>query len=239
VRTAVVAGVVLAAVALGGCESSFEQSARLEKQGGVSQSEKGLSISDKNNDVTVADTELVTDENGTAVVVSLKSTAKSEQVNVPIALDVLDKQKASVFKNDTPGLEPSLTEADVVPPGDSEWVNDQIQAAGEPATAKATVGEPKQAPPAELPKLTVSDVKIQNDATSGVLASGKVTNESKVEQTKLVISGIARDGKKLVAAGRAVLPKLKPGKSGVFRIFFIGDPRKGKLTVLAPPSTFK
>lgn len=237
---AYVGAAALAAIALAGCSSSFAQNDRLEKEGlGASKAQQGLSVTKENPDVSVADTASVTDENGTAIVVTLKSRAKDDQVNVPVGVDVVDAKGTSVFKNDTPGLEPSLVEMPVVPPGETDWVNDQVQPSGTPAKVKAEVGLPKAKAPTKLPTLTVSGVKLETDPTSGILASGTVKNDSTVDQTKLVAFGVARDGRKVVAAGRAVLPKLKAGKSGIFRIFFIGDPRKGKLAVHIPPSTFE
>ncbi len=229
----------LATLALAGCSSSFEQNDKLEKSSlGASKAQKGLSVTKENPDVKVADTATITDENGSAVVITLKSTAKGSQINVPIAIDVLGAKKTSVFKNDTPGLEPSLVEMPLVEPGESDWVNDQVQPDDVPKSVEATVGLPKQPAPASIPKLTVTPAALETDPTSGILAKGTVTNDSQVEQRKLVAFGVVRDGNKVVAAGRAVVQKLKPGKKAIFRIFFIGDPRKGKLTVTVPPSTF-
>ena len=232
---------VLAAVALAGCSSSFDQAKQLEKEGlKASAPQKGLSIGKENGDVQVVDSATLTDENGSAVVLTLKSTAKEDQLDVPIAIDVLGAKKASVFKNHTPGLEPSLTEMSVVRGGkETDWVNDQVVATDTPKTVETEIGLPRTEASGPLPELTVTGVKLEDDPTSGVLASGTVKNDSKVLQTKLVAYGVARDGKDVVAAGRAVVPKLKPGKSSIFRIYFIGDPRKGELTVNVPPSTFR
>lgn len=239
---AALAVALLAAVALAGCSSSFDQAKQLEKEGQkASAPQKGLTIAKANPDVKVTDSAVITDENGSAVVLTLKSTAKDDELNVPVAIDVQGKKKVSVFKNDTAGLEPSLVGMSVVAGGgETDWVNDQVVPDDTPQDVEAKVGLPKTpSPSGPLPALTVSGVKLENDPTSGVLASGTVKNDSQVLQTKLVAYGVTRDGGKVVAAGRAVVPKLKPGKSSIFRIYFIGDPRKGKLTVNVPPSTFK
>ena len=44
-------------------------------------------------------------------------------------------------------------------------------------------------------------------------------------QRKLVIYGVARKGGSVVAAGRAQIKRLKPGKRARYKIFFIGNPR--------------
>jgi len=239
-RRAALVVVMLAATILTGCSSSFEQSRKLEAEGSDALAgQKGVAVNRSSKDLDVTGTAVIHDENGAAAVVTLRSSAKTDQVDAPIAIDVVDRKGTSVFKNDTPGLEPSLTHVPVVRPGETfDWVNDQVQAAGTPAKVKARVGNPpKAAPGTPLPKLTVSGVRLENDATSGVLATGTIRNDSKVLQVKLVAFGVVRDGDKVVAAGRAGLPKLKPGKDLPFRMFFIGDPRKGKLTISVPPST--
>ena len=53
---------------------------------------------------------------------------------------------------------------------------------------------------------------------------------------ELMIYAVARDGKRIVAAGRGQVPKLKPGAKAPFAVYFIGDPRAGKLTLAAPPT---
>jgi hypothetical protein len=243
VPAALVVAVVAAAAAvvLAGCSSSFDQARTLEREGAKAAApQKGLSIGRANPDVTVADSAVVTDANGSAVVLTLKSTAKEDQRDVPIAIDVRGAKRATVFKNDAPGLEPSLTEMSVVEAGkETDWVNDQVVPSAPPRDVEAKVGAPKSPAATAVPKLTVSGVTLQNDPTSGVLASGRVKNDSTVPQTKLVAYGVARKGAKVVAAGRAVIPKLIPGKTAIFRIYFIGDPRKGKLTVNVPPSSFR
>jgi hypothetical protein len=231
---------MVASLAIAGCSSSFEQSKKLEAEGSNALAgQKGVTVGKDNPDIKVTDTATVTDENGSAVVVSMRNTGKTTQVNLPIAIDVLGKDRKSVFKNNTPGLEPSLAHVALIEPGKTfDWVNDQVQPAGTPAKVRATIGPaPKPAPPGALPEITFSGVHLTNDATSGILATGTIHNGSKLLQTQLVAYGVVRDGGKVVAAGRAELQKLKPGKDGTFRMFFIGDPRKGKLQVTVPPST--
>jgi hypothetical protein len=70
-----------------------------------------------------------------------------------------------------------------------------------------------------------------------VAATGFAANRSKVDQRKLVITAVARRAGRIVAAGRAQIPRLKPGKRARFQIFFIGDPRGAHLDLEAPPST--
>ena len=64
--------------------------------------------------------------------------------------------------------------------------------------------------------------------------SGKVRNPLSVVQTHLVVFAVGRKGTQVVAAGRAILGRLLPGKTGDFHVFFIGNPQGAQLTVSAP-----
>ena len=67
-------------------------------------------------------------------------------------------------------------------------------------------------------------------------AIGNVANRSAVEQRRLVVFAVARKGDRVVAAGRAIVERLAPGKSAHFTAFLIGDPRGAELSAAAPPT---
>ena len=67
---------------------------------------------------------------------------------------------------------------------------------------------------------------------------GGLVNRSKVLQRDIVVFAVARRGKRVVAAGRAAVERLKPGARATFQVFFIGDPRGARLTLAAPPTSF-
>ncbi len=123
-------------------------------------------------------------------------------------------------------------------PGETvTWVNDQILAAGTPKTATVTLGQPDATNPASIPEIDVSPPRIQQDS-SGVLVRGTMTNQSNVDQTKLTLFAVARQGGEIVAAGRGGFKNLRANapKPGNYNIFFIGDPQGAEITVTAPPS---
>ena len=66
-----------------------------------------------------------------------------------------------------------------------------------------------------------------------------MTNRSDVEQRRLVVACVARRGGRVVAAGRAIVNRLAPGKSASYHVFFIGDPRGARMTVVAPPTVIE
>lgn len=236
----VVALLLLVVPALAGCESTQSRSRRLAREGKQAFQEKGLRVARRNADVRVGDRAVLHDKNGAAVAIALRNTSRRGMLNVPISIDVRDARGTSVFKNDDPGLEPSLVSAGLLRPGETfVWVHDQVQASGTPANVKAVVGEPKGTPPAKLPSIEVKRPKLETDPVSGVEATGSVLNRSKLEQRKLVLYGVARRAGRVVAAGRAQIPRLKAGRSRIYHIFFIGNPKGARLTVTAPPTTLK
>lgn len=222
------------------CESTQDTSARLERQGGGALREKGVVVTRQNRDVKVISTSAVQDENGTAVVVRLRNTGRRALAQVPITIEVRGAGRKTLFRNDDPGLEPTLVRVPLLPPGhEVTWVNDQVTAAARPRDVKANVGYAPAVRAGSLPRITVTPARLDQDPVSGVAATGFAANRSRIEQRKLVIFAVARMGSRVVAAGRAQIPRLKPGKRARYSVFFIGDPRGAKVSVAAPPTRLR
>jgi hypothetical protein len=226
---------------LSGCESTQAKSARLARAGAQKlAAERGLVVRRQSRDVRAVQTSVVRDVNGTAVVVVLRSRAARPAGHVPVAVDVLGPRGRSVYRNDTPGLDPSLVQATGVPAkGELVWVDDQVTPTGTPAKVDARIGDARGAPPRALPRIELTRPRLSIDPVTGVEAIARVTNRSQVEQIRLVVSCVARRGAHVVAAGRAIVNRLAPGKSATFHVFFIGDPRGARITVAAPPTSFE
>ncbi len=236
----IVAVVACAAFAFAGCESTQSKSAKLAAKAGGLEEQAGLSIKRVSKDVKVARRVLLKDANGAAVVVVLRNTSKKTQVHVPLLIDVRAKGGKSLFRNDDPGLEESLTGASVLLPGQTlMWVNDQVIMAGKPARVRAKVGVARGKAPPRLPKVNLSEPKFETDPTSGTLAVGKATNASQIEQRNLTVFAVARRGNRIVAAGRGAIERLKPGDTATYQVFFIGNPKGARVTLAAPPTTFR
>jgi hypothetical protein len=195
-------------------------------------------VSRQSKDVKVLSTDAVQDENGTAAVVRVRNTSKSALAQVPVTVDVRGARASrSLFRNDDAGLEPSLVRVPLLRPGEEfEWVNDQIAVAEKPGSVKAKVGEAKSVA-SDIPRVTVTRPRLEQDPVSGVAAVGFAANRSKVEQRKLVIFAVARKGGRVVAAGRAQINRVKPRKRARYTIFFIGNPRGARISLEAPPTT--
>lgn len=235
-RRALLAGVL--ALALAGCESTQDKAAKLQSEGGTLVEQEGLTLKRSNADVEVVDTAVITDEYGTAVVAELRNTTGRAMVRVPVGIDVLGADGASVFRNDAGGIEESLTSAALLPSDRTvPWVNNQIVATGKAKRVEVKVGKPEAAAPSDPPEIATSDVELREDV-DGPFLHGVVENRSKIPQKRLTIYAVARKGDEVVAAGRAVIDRLEPHptpKPVRFSIYFIGDPRGAELDVFVPP----
>jgi hypothetical protein len=230
----------LGALALGGCETTAEKSARLERQAKrvTLAQEKGLTIARESTSIAVTAATVLRSSGRAAAVVTLKNRSASAQRDVPIAIVVKDARGRTLFENDEPGLERSLTSIASIPPhGTADWVNDQLPPGGRPASVSARIGQ-APAVAGQLPKLTIAAAKISEDPASGVIAEGTVTNSSKVSQGGLVVFALARRGARIVAAGRAVVAELAPGSSAPFQASLVGDARGAGLELDAPAASF-
>jgi hypothetical protein len=234
-RLAAIGMAGLLASALTGCESSQSKSARLAKEAKTTLTAKGLTVTTQNPDVKVDDGIVLHDKYGSAAIVEVQNTSSTAQVGLPIAIAVTDKSGKTAFKNDAAGLEKGLTHLDYLPPkAHVAWVNNQVKV-DDPKSVEAKVGPSAGKAPAKVPELVVSNVHYENDP-DGVVVKGQVTNRSSILQRNVTVFIVARKGGRIVAAGRAGIEKIKPGKPAKFTSFFTGDPKGAKLEIFAPPS---
>jgi hypothetical protein len=229
------AGVALVAT---GCESTQDKSAKIAAELGPVKQEKGLKISKRSKDVEVVSSTLLSDANGSAVVVHLRNRSNEDLVGVPIAIDVLDGKGKSVYRNDIPGIEPALAAVPFIPAGgEVDWVHDQILAAGKPARVEVRVGEGGRPFGGEPPKVSVGEPKVEGDPYSGALAGGNVENEAGEDLDRLLLYAVATEGGEVVAAGRGAIEPFKDKpKPQPYSIYFIGDPRGADLEISQFPT---
>jgi hypothetical protein len=241
------AALVLVALALTACESSQEENAKLEKIAKREAAEarlhhtpgqRGLAITRPSTKVRVIGTAVLHSSEGTAAVVTLHNLSAATLIDVPIEIAVENARGAAIYTNDTPGLATALVSVALLRAhGDTTWIDDQVQAAGVPASVSARIGEGEQVTGA-VPRLSVEAAHLVEDSTSGIEAEGRLVNSSAVSQRELVVYATARRAGKIVAAGRAQIPQAEAGTSTSFQVFFIGNPKGAQLEVSAPPSTF-
>jgi hypothetical protein len=231
---------LLLALLLAGCESTQSKSARLKAHAKGSIDEgKGVVVKKENPEVRVLSTSTLKDENGEAVVVRMRNVGKEPLANLPISVKLADKGGKPVYTNTDPGLETALAHVAFLKPGQELfWVNDQVVSTGKPAKAETLVGTSKPVA-GSTPQIEIKGVHLLNDPVSGISALGRVVNHSQILQRRLPVFCVARRGNTIVAAGRAILEKVKPGKSASFQVFFIGDPKGARLTVTPLPTSLK
>ena len=212
-RAALFASLAFALLVLGGCETTAEKSAKLEraaKRVTLAQ-EKGLSISRPSTTVRVVSATVVRDAERAAAVVSLHNRSARAQRAVPIAITVKSARGATLFQNNAPGLEGALVSVpSIAPHATVVWVDDQLPVSGAPASVTAVAGEAPSTTPAS-PALAVTGARITEDPANGVVAEGTVTNRSKVTLANLLSFAVARGGRAIVGAGRAIVSQLAPG----------------------------
>jgi hypothetical protein len=235
------AALALVALALTGCETSAEKSAKLEREARVLAAhtpvQKGLSIARTSTAVRVVSSSVVHGSEGNAVVITLRNASAHALRDVPIALTAKDARGNIVYTNTTPGLASNLVSVALVPAhAELTWVDDQLPTTGPPVSVLARVGEAPVAT-GPTPTLSTEAVHLFEDPTNGVGAQGNVVNHSSVTQRNLVVYVLARRGGAVVAAGRAVLPLAAAGAATAFQVFFVGSPQGAQLQATAPPTT--
>lgn len=239
-RPLAVAGLALLAVAgLTACQSTQDRSAELASKGSKTLlNDKGLTVDKESTDVKVTSTALLTDPNGSAVVVDLHNDSGQNLTDVPILIDVLDAKGKSVYKNNVPGIEQALAAVPYIPAnGDVEWVNDQVLATGKPKSVKVRVGASTASFSGAPPDIQVSSPTVAGDPVSGIEATGTVVNKTGADQGRLLLYGVARKGNRIVAAGRGAIERLKAGaKKLKYDIYFIGNPQGADVKVTQFPT---
>jgi hypothetical protein len=227
----------LAALALTGCESTQAKSAKLERVAQKSKHEKGLVIGEQSKDIKVEGTTILQDSGGAAAVVELHNDSGGSLVAVPLSMQVLDKASKPLYANDAPGLDSSLVSVAALAPGATvTWVNDQVTIASPGTSVVAKIGAGAKPGPAALPQLEITGLKAAGDPSGEQSITGDIANRSQVEQRRLVIYVTARKDARVVAAGRAIVERLAPGKQAHFSVFPIGDPNGAELSAAAPPT---
>ena len=230
------------AMALGGCESTQEESAQLEARAKREKAlhptlaAKGLSIAHQSTKVKVLDASVPHSSEGAAAAITVVNDSGQALRAVPIAITVRSAAGQTLYQNNGAGLEASLTQISALAAhGSLTWVDDQLPAGQTPASVTAKLGEAPAASGA-VPRIEVTGVHLAEASTGE--AAGTVHNASSVTQQHLVVYVTARSGARVVAAGRAVLASLEAGASLPFQVFLVGSPAGAKLTASAPPTTF-
>jgi hypothetical protein len=227
------------ALLLAACQSTQDHSAELAKKGStVLKEETGLKVTKQSTDVKVTSTTLLSDVNGSAVVLGLQNLSDQTLTNIPVEVKVFDAKGRTVYTNTIPGLEPALTSMPILKPRETAyWVNDQVLATGKPKSVKAEVGQTSSTLSGDLPDIEVGPPKLEQDPVSGLEVRGTVVNKTGTDQGKLLLYAVGSKDGKVVAAGRGAIDHLKDSTKPLhYTIFFIGDPKGTKVDVTSFPA---
>jgi hypothetical protein len=237
----------LLALALTGCETTAEKSAKLERVAKQRQAveiaknppaKRGLSITRPSTSIKVIATAVLHSPEGNAVVLTLHNASVKSSSDVPIAITAYDARGMAVYTNSEPGLSTALVSAPVVRAHATMfWIDDQIGTATTPASVRAKVGEGTPTGAGAIPRLTVEGAHLSEVTAGGGAVEGSVVNHSPLAQREVLVDALARRGGKILAAGRAVLPQVAgAGAATHFQLYLIGDPRGARLVLSASPT---
>ncbi|HEY1595524.1 MAG TPA: hypothetical protein VGF74_09015 [Thermoleophilaceae bacterium] len=209
-------------LALAGCSTTQQKSARAEVQAQrLLATRQRVLVTRTSPSVQVERVSSVRRGGRTAIAVLLRNRGGRPLNDLPIALRAAHGR----YLNRRAGLGYFSTHIPAIAPGaEATWVF-ITRARVRGVTARVGARPAVTARPLRLPAL----------ATRGTT----VTNSSSVPQYGLVVYGYATRGKRLVAAGRALLKQLGAGRSAAVHLSLIGNPRGATVRVEAPPTTFK
>jgi hypothetical protein len=227
---------------MSGCESTESESARLGREGAKLVAAAGtVGLGRANQMVHVGQVALVQSEGRTAAAVQLTDTGSVGQTNVPVLIDVMDAKGASVYRNNTQGIEPSLQEIALLRPHrPTWWVDDQVLVSGIASSTHVRVGAAKSTPSDASAGGVASAGASAANAGADVQASvvglgsnvggpyldGTVVNRTGVAQHNMPVFAVALRGGRVVGAGRALVPSLAASgsaRSASFRIYLVGS----------------
>jgi hypothetical protein len=235
-RLAVLAGLSAgAAVLLTGCVTTQDRNARakLSAERQIAAREP-LRLGARNAEVDVATAALVRARGRTAVVVVLRSRARTPLTDLPIAVGVRTRAGKTLALNGGRNLDWFATHVAALAPGTTTtWVFTARRRVPAGARAYAQVGVPAPVTAsraASLPDLQVSD------AGGGRV---RVRNGSAVPQVDLPVYAVARAGNRYVAAGRASIPKLSGDGEVTVAVPLIGARNARETQVHVLPTIFE
>jgi hypothetical protein len=233
---------VLGALALTGCETTAEKSARLERAAKALSAHrqaaaKALTVTTPSRFVKVLQATLVraTQQGASsAVVVQVRNDSSRPLRTVPIAVTVTDAAGKTTYQNNEPGLETALVAIPAIGPHSTiDWVDDQASA-GAGTRASARVGEAATPIGGPLPATSVKGLHLSEGGGSGPEIEGNVRNASATSLHDLVVFVTATRGGQPVAAARAVVSELGANSSHGFTAVLVGSPRGAALQASAP-----
>jgi hypothetical protein len=237
-RGAAALAAALALVALTGCETTEQESARIgARLSHVDTRVATTQIGASNPNIRVDTSTLVTSASGTAAALKLTNTSATAQADIPILITAIDAAGKVVYTNDTVGTSSPSGELSLLPAHASVWWVDAnvLASGGTPVHVVARIGKPGAAAPASSAALSASHLTVGSNFI-GPLIGGTVVNGSSAPQTQLAIYAVALSHGHVVAAGQSALPSLGAHASASFQATVIGKPKGATAAVTIAPA---
>jgi len=199
------AALAAAALLAGGCETTQQLSARIGRQLGHQSAITGtVGIGAASRVVRVLRAVLVGGRPA-AVALELRNESSHALARLPLLVDVRDAKGASVYRNDTKGIDSSLQQLAHVAPGATVWWvdNEVLAAGGVPASVTAQVGAATASAAATAPLLAARAVST-SDSFPGPHIDATLVNASPIAASHVTVYAIALRGGRVVGAGRGI-----------------------------------
>jgi hypothetical protein len=234
---AVLAGSVTLSL-LAGCETTQQQSARIEKRLGH-QTAVALTthLGATNPNIKIDRLQLIRSHAGTAAAIELTNTSADAQAGIPIVISVDDAAGKQVYTNDTVGTSSPTGELSLLAGHATAWWVDAniLASGGQPATLTVKIGTPQLRAPAQSSPLTASDLAGGSNFI-GPLISGTLVSGSSTVQSQVTLYAIALQGSRVVAAGQSLVPEIAAHARAPFQVGVYGTVKGAALVVTAAPA---
>jgi len=228
------------AIALAGCESTEQESAKIAKRLGHQSADAQVTqIRGDNPAVRVVEAQIVHTASGTAAALELTNTSAAAQADVPVLITVKDAGGATVYSNDTVGDSSPSGELALLPAHATVWWVDAsvLASSGTPASVTAQIGKPTGTAADAASAAAISTSKLSSGSNFvGPYVQGTAVNGSAAALTDVTLYAVALDGGRVVAAGQSLLPTLAAHGSVSFQVNVTGSPKGATPAVSAVPA---
>jgi hypothetical protein len=237
-RQAAGVAALIAVLALTGCESTEQESAKIAKR--LGHQSAGVTITQvgaANTDVRVDQSQLVHSSSSTAAALELTNKSGRAEADIPILITVDDHAGKPVYSNDTAGAGAPSDELSLLPAHATVWWVDPnvLASAGSAASISAKIGAPTTSAPAPAAVLAASNLHT-GSSYIGPFVGGKVLNRSPAAQTEVTIYAVALAGGRVVAAGQSLVASLAAHASASFQVSLIGNAKGAKPAATVAPA---
>jgi hypothetical protein len=234
----VVAAATLALVALTGCATTQQQSARAKLAATrLLAGRTPLLVRTPDPAIRVGRVELVRKGAAAAVVVELHNASAAPLTDLPISVGLVTRGRHRTYLNRRGGLGYFQNHVAAIAAGaDATWVFTTRRLRHASGRPFATVGAPAR--PAISSARSLPRILASAASKLGAAVRVRVRNAAGIPQYGLPVYVLARRGKRYVAAGRATLGHLGSHGSAGVTLRLIGSTRGAALTVQTEPTMF-